>query len=152
MKKSKLVRMDNVLLVVEDMEAAVAFFTELGMEIEGRSTVEGEWVDRIIGLNGSKSEIVTMRTPDGNGRIELDRFYSPKAIRNGSAEAPVNTLGIGRIMFAVTFIEDVVERLQKHGAKLMGEIVDYEDYYRLCYMRGPEGIVIGLAEQLVGNT
>jgi catechol 2,3-dioxygenase-like lactoylglutathione lyase family enzyme len=143
-----LLRMDNILLVVEDLPAAIAFFTELGMELEGEYTVEGEWVDRIIGLEGARSDIAMMRTPDGHGRLELDRFHTPKAIRGEPADAPVNTLGIRRIMFAVTDIDDVVARLQKHGAELIGEIAQYEDQYRLCYIRGPEGIMIALAQQL----
>lgn len=140
--------MDNILLVVEDLEGAIAFFTELGMELEGESTVEGPWVDRIVGLEGVRSDIAMMRTPDGHGRIELDKFHTPKAIRSGPEDAPVNTLGIRRIMFAVTDIDDVVARLQKHGAELMGEVTQYEDMYRLCYIRGPEGIMVALAEQL----
>ena len=140
--------MDNVLIVVDDLKAAIAFFSELGMELEGESTVEGEWVDRIIGLEGSRSDIATMRTPDGHGRIELDKFHTPPAVRAGPEDAPVNTLGIGRIMFAVTDIDDVLARLQAHGAELVGEVVQYEDRYRLCYVRGPEGIIIALAEQL----
>jgi catechol 2,3-dioxygenase-like lactoylglutathione lyase family enzyme len=141
-------RMDNVLIVVEDLEAAIAFFTELGLELEGQTTVEGEWVDRIIGLDGSRSDIATMRTPDGHGRVELDKFHSPPAVRTGPEDPPVNTLGIGRIMFAVDDIDDVVARLQAHGAHLMGQVVQYQDSYRLCYVRGPEGIIIGLAQQL----
>jgi catechol 2,3-dioxygenase-like lactoylglutathione lyase family enzyme len=152
MAKGKLVRMDNILLVVEDIKAAIAFFQELGMELEGETTVEGEWVDRIVGLEGTKSDIAMLRTPDGHGRIELDRFHSPRALRNDPENAPVNTLGIRRIMFAVTDIDDVVARLQKHGAELMGEIVRYEDQYRLCYLRGPEGIMVALAEELDGNS
>ena len=140
--------MDNVLIVVEDLEAAIAFFTELGLELEGQSTVEGEWVDRIIGLEGSRSDIATMKTPDGHGRIELDKFHTPKAVRAGPENAPVNTLGIGRIMFAVDDIDAVLARLQAHGAELVGEVVEYEDKYRLCYVRGPEGIIVALAEQL----
>ncbi len=141
-------RMDNVLLVVDDLKAAIAFFAELGLELEGETTVEGEWVDRIVGLDGVRSDIATMRTPDGHGRIELDKFHTPKAVRAGPQNAPVNTLGIGRIMFAVTDIEDVLGRLKAHGAELVGEVVQYEDKYRLCYVRGPEGITIALAEQL----
>ena len=141
-------RMDNVLIVVEDLKAAIAFFTELGLELEGETTVEGEWVDRIIGLEGSRSDIATIRTPDGHGRIELDKFHTPTALRAGQEDAPVNTLGIGRIMFAVDDIDAVVARLQAHGARLVGEVVKFEDAYRLCYIRGPEGILIGLAEQL----
>jgi catechol 2,3-dioxygenase-like lactoylglutathione lyase family enzyme len=140
--------MDNVLVVVEDMQAAIAFFTELGLELDGQATVEGEWVGRVIGLEGVRSEIATMRTPDGHGRVELSRFITPPASRAGPENAPVNTLGIGRIMFAVDDIDEIVARLQAHGAKLVGEVVQYEDVYRLCYMRGPEGIVVGLAEQL----
>lgn len=148
MSKGQLVRMDNILLVVEDLQGAIAFFTELGMELEGQTTVEGEWVDRIIGLEGSRSDIATMRTPDGHTRIELDHFQTPKAVRGEPADAPVNTLGIRRMMFAVTDIDDVVARLQTRGAELIGEVVQYGDMYRLCYMRGPEGIMIALAEQL----
>ena len=140
--------MDNVLIVVEDLKAAIAFFTELGMELEGEMTVEGQSVDRMVGLEGSRSEIVMMRTPDGHGRIELDKFHTPPAVRAGPEDPPVNTLGIGRIMFAVDDIDAVLARLQAHGAKLVGEVVTYEDKYRLCYVRGPEGITIALAEQL----
>ena len=141
-------RMDNVLIVVEDLKAAIAFFSELGLELEGETTVEGEWVDRIVGLDGVRSDIATMRTPDGHGRIELDKFHTPPAVRAGPEHAPVNTLGIGRIMFAVDDIDAVLARLQAHGAELLGEVVKYEDKYRLCYVRGPEGIVIALAEEL----
>ncbi|MER2512625.1 MAG: VOC family protein [Nitrosomonas ureae] len=140
--------MDNILLVVNDLKAAIAFFTELGLELEGETTVEGPLVDRIVGLNGVRSDIATMRTPDGHGRIELDKFHTPQAVRGEPEDAPVNTLGIRRIMFTVTDIDDVVARLQKHGAELIGDIVQFEDTYRLCYLRGPEGIVIALAEQL----
>jgi predicted enzyme related to lactoylglutathione lyase len=141
--------MDNVGIVVEDLKAVVAFFVELGLEIEGETAVEGQWVDRIIGLNDVRSDIVMMRTPDGHSRLELSKFQKPKAIGT-EPNRPVNTLGIGRIMFAVTDINEVVARLQKHGAKLVGEVVQFEDMYLLCYMRGPEGILIALAEQL-GN-
>ena len=141
-------RMDNVLIVVDDLKAAIAFFTELGLELEGETTVEGEWVDRIVGLEGVRSDIATMKTPDGHGRIELDKFHTPTAVRAGPEDAPVNTLGIGRIMFAVDDIDAVLARLQAHGAELVGEVVKYEDQYRLCYVRGPEGIVIALAEEL----
>ena len=139
--------MDNVGIVVEDLKAAVAFFLELGLKVEGETTVEGPWVDRIIGLKGARSDIVTMRTPDGHSRLELAKFHKPTAIKT-EPNAPVNKLGIGRIMFAVTDIDDVVAHLQKRGAKLVGEVVQYEDMYRLCYLRGPEGILIALAEQL----
>jgi catechol 2,3-dioxygenase-like lactoylglutathione lyase family enzyme len=147
LKQSALLRMDNVAIIVDDLQAAVAFFTELGLELEGETTVEGPWVDRILGLEGVRSDIVMMRTPDGHSRLELSRFQQPKAIAT-ERKAPVNTLGIRRLMFAVTDIDDVVARLQKHGAELIGEVVQYEDFYRLCYLRGPEGIMIALAEQL----
>lgn len=146
--KNKLLRMDNISIVVDDLETNINFFTELGLELEGRTTVEGAWVDRIVGLDGVRSDIVMMRTPDGHSRLELTKFYRPLAIKAKPASAPVNTLGIRRIMFAVDNVDDTVARLQKHGAKLMGEIVQYEDIYRLCYLRGPEGIIIALAEQL----
>src|SRR5512138_1570751 len=148
MTKNKLVRMDNILLVVDDLKAAIAFFSELGLELEGETTVEGPWVDRIVGLSGVRSDIATMRTPDGHGRLELDKFHMPRAVRAEPQDAPVNTLGIRRIMFAVTDIDDVVARLQKHGAVLIGEVTQYEDLYRLCYLRGPEGIIVALAEEL----
>jgi len=151
MTKNKLVRMDNVLLVVEDLKAAIAFFTELGLELEGQTTVEGQSVDRMVGLDGVRSDIAMMRTPDGLGRLELDKFHTPKAVRAEPENAPVNTLGIRRIMFAVTDIDDVVARLQKHGAELIGEVTQYEDTYRLCYLRGPEGIMLALAERLGKN-
>lgn len=141
-------RMDNVLIVVEDLEGAQAFFTELGMELEGETTVEGPWVGRTIGLDDVRADIAMMRTPDGHGRIELTKFHTPPAVRAAPAMAPPNTLGIGRIMFAVDDIDDVVDRLRSHGAELVGAITQYEDVYRLCYLRGPEGIMIGLAEEL----
>ena len=141
-------RMDNVLIVVDDLEAAKAFFVELGMELEGETTVEGSWVDRIVGLENVRSKIAMMRTPDGHGRIELDKFLTPAAVRTEPKNTPVNTLGIRRIMFAVDDIEDVLARLRAHGAELIGEIIQYEDMYRLCYIRGPEGIIVALTEQL----
>ena len=150
MTTNKLVRMDNILLVVDDLQAMIAFFTELGMELEGTAIVEGEMVDRVVGLDGVRSEIAMMRTPDGHGRLELDKFHTPRAIRAEPEDAPVNTLGIRRIMFAVTDIDDVIARLQKHGAELIGEVVQYGDMYRLCYLRGPEGVVVGLAEEVGG--
>jgi len=140
--------MDNVLLVVNDLEAAIAFFVELGLVLEGRTIVEGPWVDRVVALEGCRSEIAMMRTPDGHGRLELDKFHTPAAIRTEPEDAPVNTLGIRRIMFAVDDVDDVVARLQAKGAQLVGEIVRYKDVYRLCYVRGPEGILVGLAEPL----
>lgn len=141
-------RMDNVLIVVEDLEAAKAFFVELGMELEGETQVEGEWVGRVVGLENVKADIVMLRTPDGHGRVELSRFHTPPAVRAEPEDAPANALGIRRIMFAVEDIDDVVARLRNHGAELLDEIAQYEDLYRLCFVRGPEGIVIGLAEQL----
>ena len=141
-------RMDNVLIVVDDLEAAKAFFAELGMELEGEITVEGPWVDQTVGLNGVRADIAMMRTPDGHGWIELAKFHTPPAVRTEPESAPANTLGIRRIMFAVDDIDNVVARLRGHGAELVDEIAQYEDAYRLCFMRGPEGIIIGLAEQL----
>jgi catechol 2,3-dioxygenase-like lactoylglutathione lyase family enzyme len=140
--------MDNVLLVVDDLEAAKAFFFELGLELEGEATVEGPSVDRLIGLQNVRATLALMRTPDGHGRIELDKFHTPKAVRAEPEDAPVNALGIRRIMFAVNDIDDVVARLLAHGAELVGEVVQYEDTYRLAYLRGPEGIIVGLSEQL----
>jgi catechol 2,3-dioxygenase-like lactoylglutathione lyase family enzyme len=148
--KSNLLRMDNVLIVVDDLEAAKAFFAELGMELEGETTVEGNSVDGLIGLKDVRATLAMMRTPDGHGRIDLDKFHTPEAIRTGSEKAPVNELGIRRIMFAVEDIDEVVARLLAHGAELVGEVVQYGDTYRLAYVRGPEGIIIGLAEEL-GN-
>ena len=140
-------RMDNVGIVVDDLRAAVAFFVELGLELEGEATVEGRWVDRIVGLEGVRSDIAMMRTPDGHGRLELSKFHTPPAT-TAQPNPPVNTLGMGRIMFAVDDIDAVLARLQATGAELVGEVVQYEDTYRLCYVRGPEGIVLALAEQL----
>ncbi|MFI0369699.1 VOC family protein [Actinomadura sp. 1N219] len=140
--------MDNVLIVVEDLEAAIAFFTELGMELEGRGLVEGEWVGRVIGLEGVRTDIVMMRTPDGHGRVELSKFHSPPAISGEPRNAPANTLGMRRIMFLVEDLDDVVTRLRTHGAELVGEVAQYEDSYRLCFIRGPEGLIVGLSEQL----
>ena len=141
-------RMDNVLIVVEDMEAAKAFFLELGMELEGEMPLEGSLVERVVGLDNVRCEIATLRTPDGHGRVELSKFHTPAAIRVEPQNAPANTLGIRRIMFAVDNVDEVVERLRTHGAELVGEIAQYEDIYRLCFIRGPEGIILGLAEEL----
>jgi catechol 2,3-dioxygenase-like lactoylglutathione lyase family enzyme len=141
-------RMDNVLIVVDDLEAAKAFFAELGMELEGEMPVEGRWVDLVVGLENVRSEIAMMRTPDGHGRLELTKFHTPAVVRAEPKNAPVNTLGIRRIMFAVDDIEDVLARLRAHGAELLGEVAQYEDMYRLCYVRGPEGIIVALAERL----
>ena len=140
-------RMDNILIVVEDLEAAKAFFVELGMELEGETQVEGPFVDSTVGLSGVRADITMMRAPDGGG-VELTRFHTPPAVRVGPENAPANALGIRRIMFAVEGIDDVVARLRNHGAELVGEMAQYEDFYRLCFMRGPEGIIIGLSERL----
>jgi catechol 2,3-dioxygenase-like lactoylglutathione lyase family enzyme len=141
-------RMDNVLIVVDDLEAATAFFAELGMELEGEATVEGQWADRVVGLDGVRADIVMMRTPDGHGRVELSKFHTPSAISSEPQNAPANTLGMRRIMFLVEDLEDVIARLRTHGAELVGEVAQYEDSYRLCFVRGPEGIILGLSEQL----
>jgi catechol 2,3-dioxygenase-like lactoylglutathione lyase family enzyme len=141
-------RMDNVLIVVDDLEAAKAFFAELGMELEGETTLEGPWVDRVVGLNDVRADIAMMRTPDGQGGVELSKFHTPAAVRAEPQSAPANTLGMRRIMFTVDDVDDVVARLRSHGAELVGEIAQYEDIYRLCFLRGPEGIIIGLAERL----
>ena len=143
-----LLRMDNVLIVVDDLEAATAFFVEIGMELEGEAPVEGLWVDRVVGLDDVRQNVAMLRTPDGHGRLELTKFHNPTAVTAEPKNAPVNTLGIRRIMFAVDDIEDVIARLRTHGADLVGELEQYEDSYRLCYVRGPEGIIIALAEQL----
>jgi len=140
--------MDNVLIVVDDLEAATAFFVEIGMELEGEAPVEGLWVDRVVGLDDVRQDVAMLRTPDGHGRLELTKFHNPTAVTAEPKNAPVNTLGIRRIMFAVDDIEDVLARLRTHGADLVGELEQYEDSYRLCYVRGPEGIIIALAEQL----
>jgi len=139
--------MDNVAIVVDDLAAATAFFVELGLELEGEATVEGQWVDRVVGLDGVRSDIAMLRTPDGHGRLELTKFQAPAAV-SAEPNAPVNRLGIGRIMFAVDDIDAVVAGLRARGSELVGEVVQYEDSYRLCYVRGPEGIIVALAEQL----
>jgi catechol 2,3-dioxygenase-like lactoylglutathione lyase family enzyme len=141
-------RMDNVLIVVDDLEAAKAFFAELGMELEGEATNEGPWVDQVVGLEGVRCDIAMMRTPDGHARLELAKFHTPPAVRAEPEHTPANALGIRRIMFAVEDVDDVVARLRRHGGELVGEIAQYEDLYRLCFMRGPEGIILGLAERL----
>src|SRR3954452_9587553 len=141
-------RMDNVLIVVDDLEAAKAFFTELGMELEGEVTNEGPWVDQVVGLDDVRSDIAMMRPPDGHSRVELAKCHTPPAVRAEPEDAPANALGIRRIMFAVDDIDDVVARVRSRGAELVGEIAQYEDIYRLCFLRGPEGIIIGLAERL----
>jgi len=141
-------RMDNVGIVVDDLAATIAFFVELGLELEGEAQVEGPWVDRVVGLDGVQVDIAMMRTPDGHSRLELTKFRRPAAASPVPKNAPANTLGIRRIMFAVEDIEDVLSRLRAHGAELVGEVAQYEDRYRLCYVRGPEGIIVALAEQL----
>ena len=141
-------RMDNVLIVVEDLEAAKAFFIELGMRLEGETTIEGPWADRVVGLKNVRSEIAMLRMPDGHGGVELSKFHAPAAVRSEPKDAPVNTLGLRRIMFAVDDLDDVLRRLRAHGAELVGEVAQYEDIYRLCFIRGPEGIIVGLAEEL----
>jgi catechol 2,3-dioxygenase-like lactoylglutathione lyase family enzyme len=141
-------RMDHVGIVVEDLEAAVAFFTELGMELEVKMPVEGRWVDQVVGLENVSVEIAMMRIPDGHGGIELTKFVRPVPKRSEPHPAPANTVGIRRMMFAVEDIDDVVARLRRHGGELVGEIARYEDMYRLCYVRGPEGIIVALAEEL----
>ena len=140
--------MDNVLIVVDNLEAAKAFFAELGMELEGEATNAGPWVDRVVGLNDVRADIAMMRTPDGHSRLELAKFHTPPAVSAEPERAPTNTLGIRRIMFAVDDVDDVVARLRSHGAELVGEIAQYEDVYRLCFLRGPDGIIIGVAEEL----
>jgi len=140
-------RMDNVGIVVDDLGGAIDFFRELGLELEGRGTIEGEWAGRITGLGDQRVEIAMMRTPDGHSRLELSRFLSPPVIAD-HRNAPVNALGYLRVMFAVDDIDDTLERLRGRGAQLVGELVQYQDAYRLCYIRGPEGILIGLAEEL----
>lgn len=141
-------RMDNVLLVVEDLDAAITFFSELGMELEGQADVGGDIVDRLIGLEGVTATIASLKTPDGHGRIELDKYHSPAAIRAEPADAPVNALGIRRIMFEVDDLDEVLGRLQSRGGELIGEVVQYGDEYRLCYLRGPDGIMVALSQAL----
>jgi catechol 2,3-dioxygenase-like lactoylglutathione lyase family enzyme len=141
-------RMHNTLIVVDDIDAVIAFFVELGMELEGKGPVEGRWVERVIGIDDVRQDVAMLRTPDGHGRIELAMFHAPKAVRSEPEDAPANTLGFRRVMFAVDDVDDVVARLRTHGAELVGEVAQYEDVYRLCYVRGPEGIVVGLAEPL----
>ena len=139
--------MDNVGIVVESLDAAISFFAELGLQLEGRATIEGDWAGRVTGLRDQRVEIAMMRTPDSHSRIELSRFLTPPVVAD-HRKAPVNALGYLRVMFAVDDIDDTLTRLRKHGAQLVGEVVQYEDAYRLCYIRGPEGLLIGLAEQL----
>jgi len=140
-------RMDNVGIVVEDLATTIEFFRELGLELEGRAVVEGEWAGRVTGLGDQRVEIAMMRTPDGHSRLELSRFLTPPVVAD-HRNAPVNALGYLRVMFAVEDIDDTLARLRKRGAQLVGEVVQYEDAYRLCYIRGPEGLLIGLAQEL----
>lgn len=147
MVKNKLLRMDNVSIVVASLDDAISFFTEIGMKLEMRATIEGEWAGRVTGLGSQCVEIAMMVTPDGHSRLELSRFITPSVISDHRT-APVNALGYLRVMFTVENIDEMVSRLIKHGAQLVGEVVQYEDMYRLCYIRGAEGILIGLAEQL----
>jgi len=140
-------RMDNVGIVVDDLDATIDFFRELGLELEGRATVEGEWAGRVTGLGDQHVEIAMMRTPDGHSRLELSRFLRPPTIAD-HRNAPVNALGYLRVMFAVDDIDETLEKLSKRGAQLVGEVVSYNDVYRLCYIRGPEGLLIGIAQEL----
>ena len=140
-------RMDNVGIVVESLDTAISFFAELGLELEGRATIEGEWSGRVTGLRDQRVEIAMMRTPDGHSRLELSRFLAPPVVAD-HRNAPVNALGYLRVMFTVEDIEETLARLRKRGAQIVGEVVQYEDTYRLCYIRGPEGVLIGLAQEL----
>ena len=139
--------MDNVGIVVESLDKAIAFFTEIGLRLEGRGMVEGEWAGRVTGLGDQRVEIAMMVTPDGHSRLELSRFLAPATVED-HRNAPVNALGYLRVMFTVEDLDEVISRLQKHGAELVGEVVNYQGVYRLCYIRGPEGILVGLAEEL----
>ena len=147
MAKNNLLRMDNMGIVVESLDNAIAFFTEIGMKLEGRATIKGEWAGRVTGLGSQEVEIAMMVTPDGHSRLEISRFLNPPTIADHRT-APVNALGYLRVMFAVEDIDEMVSRLTRHGAQLVGEVVQYENSYRLCYIRGCEGLLIGLAEQL----
>jgi catechol 2,3-dioxygenase-like lactoylglutathione lyase family enzyme len=147
MTKNKLLRMDNVGIVVESLDEAIAFFIELGLKLEGRAMIEGEWAGRVTGLASQQVEIAMMVTPDGHSRLEISRFLSPAVIAD-HRNAPVNALGYLRVMFAVADLDDTLDRLRQRGAQLVGDVVQYENSYRLCYIRGPEGILIGLAEEL----
>ncbi|AZO74058.1 MAG: VOC family protein [Mesorhizobium sp.] len=140
-------RMDNVGIVVDDLAGAIDFFRELGLELEGRATIEGEWAGRVTGLGDQRVEIAMMRTPDGHGRLELSRFLAPPVVAD-HRDAPVNALGYLRVMFAVDDLDETLERLRERGAELVGEVVQYKDAYRLCYIRGPERLLIGLAQEL----
>jgi catechol 2,3-dioxygenase-like lactoylglutathione lyase family enzyme len=141
-------RMDNVAIVVEDLDAAVAFFTELGMELEGKAQIEGRFADRTVGLDGVRSEIAMMRTPDGHSKLELTKYLAPAPVGAEPENPPPNTLGLHRVMFAVDDIDDTIDRLRAHGAEILGEVAQYESIFRLCYLRGPAGIIVALAEQI----
>jgi catechol 2,3-dioxygenase-like lactoylglutathione lyase family enzyme len=141
-------RLDHVSIVVDDLEAAKAFFVELGMEVEGETPVEGPWADQVNAIDGVRVNIAMMRTPDGKGKLELTKFHHPAAIRAEPADTPSNAFGLRSIMFAVDDIDDVVARMRAHGGTLVGEVAQYEDIYRLCYLRGPEGIIVALAEEI----
>lgn len=141
-------RLDNVAIVVDDLDAAIAFFTELGMELEARMAIEGRWAELVVGLDGLRSEIAMMRVPGGDGRLELTRYHTPESLDLGLGTAPPNVLGLHRVMFAVDDIDDTLERLRAHGAQPLGEPMQYEDSFKLCYIRGPEGIIVALAQQL----
>lgn len=147
MKNQNLLRMDNVGIVVESLDETISFFLELGLKLEGRSMIEGEWAGRVTGLGNQSVEVAMMVTPDGNSRLELSRFINPKVIED-HRNAPVNALGYLRVMFAIADLDDTLDRLYKHGAQLVEEVVDYQNVYKLCYIRGPEGILIGLAEKI----
>src|SRR5689334_15240796 len=141
-------RMDNVAIVVADLDAAVAFFAELGMELEGKAQIEDLFADRTVGLDGIRSEIAMMRTPDGHSKLELTRYHTPAAVAPEPEDPPPNTLGLHRVMFAVDDIDDTLARLRAHGAELLGEVAQYESIFRLCYLRGPAGVIVALAEQV----
>lgn len=147
MKNQNLLRMDNVGIVVESLDETISFFLELGLKLEGRSMIEGEWAGRVTGLGNQSVEVAMMVTPDGNSRLELSRFINPKIIED-HRNAPVNALGYLRVMFAVADLDDTLDRLYKHGAEVVEEVVDYQNIYKLCYIHGPEGILIGLAEKI----
>jgi catechol 2,3-dioxygenase-like lactoylglutathione lyase family enzyme len=141
-------RMDNVAVVVDDLDAAIEFFTALGMELEGKGQIEGLWADRTVGLDGVRSEIAMMRTPDGHSKLELTKYHTPTATNPDLLNPPPNTLGLHRVMFAVDDVDDAIARLRAHGAELLGEVAEYENIFRLCYLRGPAGIIVALAEQI----
>jgi len=146
--KQPTVVMHNTAVICEDLAAMVAFFLELGLEVEGKTRVEGRWMDQVIGIDDAQCDVAMLRTPDGHGRLELSQFIRPKAIHPATTNAPVNTLGMGRVMFQVDDLDATLARIKKQGATVLREVVQYEDVYRLCYVRGPEGILVGLAEQL----